>query len=187
MSAKIILGIIGEMGAGKSTITSYLKEKYGAVTFRFSDMLGDILERLHIEPARENFQDLSTALRQTFGEDIMSQDIARDVAEAAADFIITEGVRRPTDVAYLRALPGYRLVSLVAAERTRYERLLKRSEKTDDQTKTWADFQKEGQKETETKIKEVAAGADFIVDNNGPLEELYRQMDEIVAKLRATA
>lgn len=184
MSEKIILGIVGEMGAGKSTVTSYLKGKHNAVTLRFSDMLFDILKRLHIEPLRGNLQQLSTSLRQTFGEDIMSKVIARDVAEAEAAFIITEGVRRPTDVTYLRELPGYRLISIVAEERTRYERTTERTEKADDQTKTWEEFQKEGLEEPEQKIKEVAANADFVIDNNGSLEELYRQVDEVVAKLQ---
>jgi dephospho-CoA kinase len=39
MSQKIILGLVGEIASGKSTVTDYIKQKYGAVSFRFSDIL----------------------------------------------------------------------------------------------------------------------------------------------------
>lgn len=185
MKKKIILGIVGEMAAGKTTVTNYLKEKYGAVTFRFSDMLFDILKRVHVESTRANLQQLSTMLRSAFGEDIMSKVIARDVEEADAQFIITEGVRRPTDVACLQSLHGYALIYITADERARFERTTNRSEKSDDQTKTWEQFQKEGRQESELLIKEIAAKADFILNNNGTALELLARADTIIQKLQS--
>ena len=182
---KLILGLIGEMASGKSTVTSYLKEKYGAVSFRFSDMLRDVLNRVHVETTRENMQTISTLLRQNFGEDLMSKVIALDVAEAAADFIITEGVRRPTDITYLRKVPGFHLVALTAEPRTRYERMTARRENPDDAIKTWEAFHAESQSEPEQKIKEIATEAEFVMDNNGSTESLFHQIDEIVQKLRS--
>ncbi len=181
--SKIVLGLVAEMAGGKTTVTNYLKEKYGAKSFRFSDMLRDILLRLHLENSRQNLQTISTVLRQSFGDDLMSKVIALDVKESTEPFIITEGVRRPSDVTYLKEIPGFHLIAIKADERTRFERIIKRSENPDDQNKTWEEFQKEGQQEAEQKIKEIAALADAVVDNNGGLEELYKQVDEIVNKL----
>lgn len=177
---KIILGLVGEMASGKTTVTEYLKERYGAVSFRFSDMLRDVLARLHMENTRENLQHLSTSLRQTFGDDIMSKVIAADVAAAPARLIITEGVRRPSDVTFLKEIPGYHIVAIVADERTRFERITKRSENPDDQKKSWGEFQKEGQQEAEQKIKEIAVSADMILDNNGSKEALLAQVDAMM-------
>ncbi len=184
MSQKIILGLVGEMAAGKSTVTDYIKEKYGAVSFRFSDMLRDILTRIHVENNRNNLQTISLALRQNFGEDIMSKVLAEDARTSDHAFIITEGVRRPTDVTYLKQLPGFHIIALTADERTRFERLTQRSENADDRTKTWEEFQKDGQAEAEQKIKEIAADADVTIDNNGTLEELYKQVDEAIQKFQ---
>lgn len=180
--SKVIIGLVGEMAAGKTTVTDYLKEKYGAVSFRFSDMLRDMLARLHMENTRENLQQISTALRHTFGDDIMSKVIAEDVKAATAPFIITEGVRRPSDVAYLKTIPGYRIVAIAANERTRYERIIQRSENPDDQKKSWEEFQAEGKREAEQKIKEIAASADMVLDNNGSKETLYKQVDALMNK-----
>ena len=183
INEKIILGLVGEMAAGKTTVTNYLKEKHGAVTFRFSDMLRDILKRIHVEPLRNHLQNLSTFLRQTYGEDIMSKVIAKDVEESDAPIIITEGIRRPTDITHLKQLPGFYIIVISADERIRFERITKRSENPDDQKKTWNEFQREGQQESEQKIKEIAAEADYRVDNNGTVEELHKQIDIILEKI----
>lgn len=180
---KIILGLVGEMAAGKSTVTQYLKEKHDAVTFRFSDTLRDLLNRLHLEHSRANMQVLSTLLRQAFGDDILSKNIALDVTASSAPFIITEGIRRPSDIAYLKALPGFRLVAITADARTRYERMTKRSENPDDQSKTWETFQAESNQESESKIREIMGSADATIDNNGSTEDLYKQIDMIIEKL----
>ena len=179
---KIIIGLVGEMGAGKTTATNYLKQKYGAVSFRFSDALRDVLNRLHLEHTRENLQTLSTFFRQNFGEDILSKILAEDVKKTDASLIITEGIRRPTDVTYLKALDNFFIVALNVDERARYERIVERSENPDDHSKTWEQFQAEGRQEAEQKIAEIAAEATETIDNNGSLENLYRQLDGLVTR-----
>ncbi|PIR75708.1 MAG: hypothetical protein CO030_02565 [Candidatus Magasanikbacteria bacterium CG_4_9_14_0_2_um_filter_42_11] len=179
---KLILGITGNMAAGKTTITDYIKERYGGVSFRFSTMLRDVLSRIHVEETRDNLQQLSTFLRSTFGEDLMSKVIAEDVKEATDTIIIVEGVRRPSDVAYLKEIPGFHLIAVTADIRTRFDRITKRSENPDDQTKTFEVFEKEQTQEAEIKIDEISRDAEVVIDNNGSLEELYTQVDEFVLK-----
>lgn len=178
---KIVLGIVGEMGAGKSTITEYIKQKYGAVSFRFSDMLTDIAKRLYLEPTRPNLQMISSMLRQTISQDIMSKVIMHDAQNATADIIIVEGIRRPSDITYLKELPNFKLIGLTADERIRYERVCLRSEKPDDQTKTWEEFQKEGLAEAELEIQNIKAEADFQIDNNGNKETLFAEAEKILS------
>ena len=171
------------MAAGKSTVTNYIKEKHGAVTFRFSDMLRDVLTRLHLETSRANMQTISTLLRQQFGDDLMSKVIAADVAEADAPLIITEGIRRPSDITYLKQVPGFVLVALTADPKVRFERITKRTENPDDATKTWEQFEQEQKQEAEQKIKELMQDADFTIDNDGTKKELFEHTDAILKKL----
>ena len=67
---KIILGLAGEMASGKGTVAKYAATKYGAKSWRFSTMLRDVLDRLLLEQSRDNLQNLSTVLRQNFGEEL---------------------------------------------------------------------------------------------------------------------
>jgi len=98
---KIVIGIIGEIGSGKGAAARYFHEKYGSENFRFSTMLRDIMRRLHLPETRENMQTVSTMLRQTFGEDLLARVIFDDVTESSAELIVTEGIRRPSDIDYL--------------------------------------------------------------------------------------
>jgi len=76
---KIILALAGEMGCGKGTLTKYLVAKYDAEVYRFSNPLRDILDRMHREKSRDTMQQLSTALRQIFGDDVLSEIILADI------------------------------------------------------------------------------------------------------------
>lgn len=181
---KLILGFVGEISCGKSTATEYLKNKYSAVTFKFSDCLRDVASRMHIEKTRENLQLISTVLRQNFGDDLLSKVLAEDVRNADAEIIITEGVRRLSDITYLKDVPGFKLIAIKTDERIRFERLTQRSENVDDKNRTWEEFQKDGQRETELRIKETMDQADFTLDNNGSAEELYAQIDALMTQLQ---
>ncbi len=182
--SKTILGFVGEISCGKSTATEYLKNKYNAVTFKFSDSLRDVASRMHIEQSRVNLQTLSTILRQNFGENLLSKILAEDVRNADAKIIITEGVRRPSDIVYLKDVPGFKLIAITADARIRFERLTGRSENIDDKNKTWEEFQKDSQRETELQIKDTMDQADFTLDNSGSAEDLYAQIDTLMAKLQ---
>lgn len=182
INKKIILGITGEMGAGKTTVTEYIKSKHGGVSFRFSTMLRDILERMHLEHTRENLQILSTCLRSQFGDDLMSKVIAKDVEHATNNIIIVEGIRRPSDVTYLKHLPRFYLIAIDANLKTRYERIIKRNENPDDQKKTFKQFQIEQSQESEKKIRDIMKDAEIIIDNNSNKHALYADVEKIVSK-----
>ncbi len=178
---KIILGITGEIASGKTTITEYIKKHHGGVSFRFSTMLRDCLKRIHVEESRENLQHLSTFLRGQYGEDLMSKVIAKDVEAATNALIIVEGIRRQSDVAYLKELDGFHLIAVDADLRTRYERIIQRSENPDDQGKTFETFQAEQSQESEGKIQEIMEEAEVVINNNGDLDALYKQVDSIIS------
>ncbi len=180
----IILGLVGEIGSGKTTLTNYLKERYHARTFRFSDIMRDVLIRLHLEPSRTNLQDLSTVLRQQFGDDIFSKVMAADVVATTEEFVVVEGIRRPSDTRYLQMLSNFTIVAVEAAERTRFERITGRTEKPDDQQKTWEQFQKDGAQESESEITAIKTQAKYVVDNNGTIKDTFAQIEQIIAKLK---
>jgi len=179
---KLILGIAGEIASGKGTVTQYIINEHKANSYRFSDMLRDILKRLYTEHSRENMQKLSTAIRENYGEDIMAKVMMEDVKNDNHDIVIVEGIRRLADILYLKKLSGYKLVYIEADMEKRYERIIHRDENPDDKGKTFKEFSQEHEQESELQIKDLKNYADFVLDNNGEFKDLYKQIDEIVKK-----
>ncbi len=181
---KIILGLAGEMASGKGTTAKYLTKKYKSQAYRFSTALREVARRMYLEENRENLQKLSTIFRQNFFDDILSAVIAKDIKKDKNNIIAVDGVRRMADVTYLKKFSGFKLVYIDAKLDKRYERIVKRSENTDDHKKTFKQFKKDHQREAETQVKNLKKQADFIIDNNGSFRKLYAQIDELVKTIK---
>ena len=182
---KLVIGFVGLIASGKGTATDYLKINYGAAAYRFSTILRDLCSRLYLEHSRDNMQTMSTAIRAYFGEDRLSRVMAEDVKNNPNRIVCIDGVRRPGDVRNLREIPGFILVNIFADMDKRYERIIKRGENTDDAKKTFEEFKKDHEKEAELQIADIAKEANEVIDNNGTIEDLQRQIDALIKKYEA--
>lgn len=178
--AKLIIGITGEMASGKTFSARYLTDKYQAQSFRFSTPMREIANRLYLETTRDNLAALSLALRQTFGEDIFSKVIARDADKSQSSLVVIDGVRRLADVAELKKLPQFVLIYIESDLKIRFDRLTSRGENADDFGKTWEQFEKDQQIETETQIRSLKEASSIVIKNDGTAEELHQALDKIV-------
>lgn len=180
---KIIIGLTGQIACGKGVIKKFLIEKYNASDYRFSTILRDVLTRLNIEQSRENIQKMSTLLRQTFGEDLLAKVMANDVKNDINNFIVIDGIRRMADIEYLKEIPGFFLVSIEANQKLRHQRVIERNENPGDDKKTFEDFLKDENAETEQQIPETMSKANFIINNDGTWDELWKQIHQLVKKI----
>jgi len=179
---KIIIGLVGQMASGKGTVAEYLRDKHGAEFFTFSAPLRDVLKRVHLETSRANLQKISTALRELFGQKLLSEIIAQDVGGSSKKLVVIDGIRRFSDIEFLRDLPGFVLVKITADEKIRYERLVKRAQNQNDKEKTFEQFIADHQAEPELEIPKVMAEAKGVIDNNGDKDTLYAQVEKILTR-----
>lgn len=177
---KIILGFVGEIASGKGTSAAYLMEKYGANDHRFSAPLRDVLNRISIDTTRENLQNLSSCLRQTFGQNLLAHIITEDAKKDEHKIVIIDGIRRNPDIEYLEKLPEFKLIYITADPKLRFERLLGRGQNSDDKTKTYDQFLKDHEAEAEKDIPTVSANADYKIINDGELDSLHNKLDEML-------
>jgi dephospho-CoA kinase len=176
---KKIIGLIGEMGAGKDTACSYIKENYKNVYFlKFSDALTEILKMFFDEVKREDQQWLSSSLREKFGQDILVKALVKKIEGIGDGIIILNGVRRPDDFKALRSIGG-KLIYVTSDPKIRWERVKIRGEKADDDV-PFEKFIEMGKAEAESLISAIGAEADFKLDNNGSKEQLYEQIKKII-------
>lgn len=181
MPRKVIIGLVGHIASGKGTAVTYLEQKYGAANYRFSTVLRDLLDRLYLDQTRENIVVMSETIRQSFGNDILTTTLLQDALNDPNPIIILDGIRRVQELPALFARPEFVLVEIAADPQLRYERLTKRSENADDQTKTYAQFLADEQRSTEVTIGEVAAQAHVRLDNNGDSTHLHKQLDALIS------
>lgn len=182
--AKMILGLVGPIACGKDTVKKYLENRYNAESCRFSSILRDILSRIKVPTSRENVQKISTILRQNFGEDVLARVIADDVFRFKSDVVVVDGVRRAADIVHLQKLPEFSLLAIDASPKIRYERLVKRNENVGDDQKTYEQFLKDHEYETELDIPALMKKSKYRVDNGGSFADLYAQVDAIIAKIK---
>ena len=179
---KIIFGFVGQMASGKDTAANYLEKKYNGKNYSFSGMLADVLKRFYLELNRDNYVKISEGLREKFGDDLLSKTLAEDIKKDEHQIISVSNVRRPNDVKFLKDLPGFVLVEIFAEPKTRFDRLTKRGEKSDDNNKTYEQFLADHQRSTELTIDSISKEAIEKIDNNGTFEMLYQQLDELVER-----
>lgn len=181
---KIIIGVAGEIASGKDTVGKYIAEKYGALPLRFSQVLRDILDRMQLPQNRENMAKLSLHLRKAFGEDILSKAILVEAEKSPNDIVVVDGVRRLPDIIHMETDEHFYFVYVETSSETRYERIIKRRQNTDDAEKTPVQFEKDAKLESELQIRDLKERADYVINNDGTLEELQAQVDKIVEELK---
>jgi dephospho-CoA kinase len=182
---KTVIGITGNIGSGKGTVTEYLTQKYEAGTVAYTNILKDILERLHLANERKNLADLAESLRNTFGADILSRVLEKDIQNKDGEIIVFDGIRKKAELDYFKnKIDNFFFVFVDVPIEIAYRRLIKRGEKTDDLTKTFAEFQKDQLRPADKDVPGLKRYADFVIDNSESLEKTFEQIDEMMVAIR---
>ena len=179
---KIVIGVVGENGAGKSTFSKILSDSFIMAPSSFissiksSDVLAEVLNILRQPVTRENLQKLPIALAQYFGDGFLSSAVEERMLNSDAKIVIFDGVRWPSDVRMLRTFPHNFLVYIASDLEIRYERLKNRKEKLEEKDLSLEEFKKQELASTEVLIRQVGAAANYKIRNNGAFEEFRKKV-----------
>lgn len=180
---KIVLGIVGEIAAGKGEFSRYVGKRFGASAYRSSEALRDILKRMHLSETRENIQKTSTMIRKFFGEDIISRINVEDVRDSTSEMVAIDGLRREEDFLHFRKEFDFKVVYVESDIEKRFRRISKRAENSDDAGKTFSEFKRDNKREAEQRIKGLKDGADYVIENNGTLREFHESIDGLMGEI----
>lgn len=180
----LVLGLTGEKIGGKTTLSHYLMDKYGAKHYRFSKILDDLLERLYLPNSRDNQIAIVQAIRKEFGTEILAHVLKKDIQEDAAEIAVIDGIRFQEEVDILKNLPGFHLIYVTAPLEERFKRIKGRQEKADDQGMTFEKFKEQETAATEVNIQNLKEDADEIINNDQSLEDFYLKIEEVYNKLK---
>lgn len=176
---KYVIGLIGEIASGKGAACEHISKKYAASSYSFSDILRDILYRIHLTNTRENLQSLGVAIRASFGDGILADCLREDVIEDHTDIIVVDGVRYPYEVDMIRSFEHNLLIYVSAPQEIRYKRCISRGTRGEKKI-TLEEFAVSESGATEGKISAIAKKADVVVENTTTLDEFYQKIDDIL-------
>jgi dephospho-CoA kinase len=171
---KIFIGITGEMGSGKNSLSYLLEKHFRAEVFVSSQFLMRALRIFLDEISRNDLIWFVKKLTAKYGNDIISKTIFRAMRHSEKKITVFNGVRLASDYSILRKEKGI-LVYVTADSKLRWKRTLEREEKSDDGA-SYKAFMKMHQAETEKYIPQLGAKADYVLNNDGTLEELEKKM-----------
>ncbi len=181
--AKKIIGVAGMPGAGKSLVVKAAYE-LGFKVVVMGDEVREEAKRRGIEATPENLGRLMLELREMEGPASIAKRCLRKIQKAKEDFVLVDGVRSMYEVEeFKKHFPNFILLAVHASPETRFRRLFKRR-RSDDPVK-WKNFVERDNRELKVGLGNVIALADYVLVNEGGMEEfveMAKQFLENVAK-----
>lgn len=180
-----IIGITGTLGAGKGTIVEFLKEK-GFKHFSARDFLIKEIKRRGMEANRDSMTIVANDLREKNSPSYILDELYRK-AEAEGQNSVLESIRTAGEVKSLRIKGDFTLLAVDANQKTRYKRIIKRDSITDKVSFEKFKFDEKREMKSADPNKQNLSickeMADFVIMNDGPIEELKMKIEEILEKI----
>lgn len=168
---RVAIVVSGLPGSGKTIATSVL-ESLGFRVVRMGDVVRKLATSLGISTDRA-----SVEARLRYGMRIVAYEVIKS-AEPIDGIVVIDGVRSLEEVEAIEEVFDKVLVLYVVASREdRFRRLSARGR--EDDPKTWSDFLAREYRELKFGVANVISRADYILVNDGTVEEFSRRVKNI--------
>lgn len=172
---RVVIGLCGEIAAGKTTLAEYLKFKYGFRTKRYSEILKRMLGE---NPSREELQRLGLEISNDPPRQRELSKIIISEMEQDKSYVI-DGLRQLEDFEEMKNYfkEDFILIFIEANYKTRLKRYrINNSSVTDE------GFFIINHHKVERRIPMLSAKADHVLKNNSGYNILFRQIEEILKR-----
>jgi dephospho-CoA kinase len=176
-----IVGAIGQIGSGKDTVVKHISTKLSIPIISIGDIVREIAKSEGLPLTRQNLQKLTEKYFERFGRTYFIDETIRKIKCARHNKILITGIRTITDITTLRKnfADDFILILVTANKSKRFQRLKLRGELRD--PKTWLEFLEQDRNEEKIfQLSEAGKLADYRIDNNGSMEELFQKIDKVI-------
>lgn len=166
-------------GSGKEEFIRVAR-KLGFDVIRMGDLVREEAEKRGLRMDDRSVGNLANEEREIFGQGIWA---VRTLPKIRGQQIIIDGIRGIAEIEVFRkAFPTNTIVvSIEANSRIRYERIMQRRRK--DATLTEEQFEERDEREKRWGIEQAMSEADFVIPNEGTLEEYQREAEKVLEEI----
>jgi dephospho-CoA kinase len=181
MNDKLVIGLAGMPGAGKSLVVNVAKEaSYGVVVM--GDVVREEAERKNMKPTPENLGKIMLELRQKEGNNIIAKKCTSKIESTRESKVIVDGIRSPSEVEEFRKhFPKFTLIAIQSLPETRFKRLYRR-QRSDD-PKNWKIFHERDTRELSVGLGEAITMGEYRIVNEGEKAVVKEKVREILRKV----
>jgi len=177
-----IIGVIARIAGGKGEVVNYLTQEHGFMSVSFGDMVREEVRAQGLSLGRDN-EDMVSKQKTKDNPNYWREKVSEKVKELinSGVKVVIDGIRYPEDVAYFRNVFGddFFLVFVDRSTEKRFEGIKKRGRPGDPQT--LEEFRKQDERQNELfRLNESIKQADYVLDNNGTIEELHANVDKML-------
>ena len=181
MNDKLVIGLAGMPGSGKSVVVRVAKERRYALVV-MGDIVREEAERRGLKPNPENIGKIMLELRRTEGPAVIAERCIPKIEHATQHKVIIDGIRSLDEIEEFRNhIPRFSLIAVHSSPETRFKRLYHR--RRSDDPGNWEIFHKRDMRELSVGLGNVIAVAEYIIVNEGMLETVEEKVGEIFRRV----
>ncbi len=183
---KLLICIVGMPGSGKSLVAEVARE-LGLPVYNMGDVVREETLKRYGRIMPDLMVEVSKILRNEYGEEVVALRTIERI-DSSKEVIVVDGVRSLREVSVFKNYAREVVVVAVhASPKTRFNRI--RSRRRPGDPDKWSEFVKRDHIELSFGIGDVIALADYMIVNEGSVEdtreyakELFRRLVESVCK-----
>jgi len=182
----LVIGITGTLGAGKGTIVQYLVDQKKFTHFSVRGYLLKEIRIRGIAENRDNMVSVANELRKKHGSSFIVEQLYLEAKQSGENTII-ESIRNTGEIEGLKKLGTFILLAVDASPEIRFKRIVERQSETD--KILFDEFianEKREMQSSDPNAQNISAcmnKADFHLSNDGTLDELHLQIDQVIQQL----
>jgi dephospho-CoA kinase len=183
MSDKLVLGLVGMPGAGKSVVVNVARDNGYAVVV-MGDVVREEARRRGLKPNPENLGKIMLELREKEGNNVIAKRSIPEIENAKELKVIIDGIRSPIEIAeFKKHFLKFTLIAIESSEEVRFKRLYRR--KRSDDPKNWEIFHERDQRELSVGLGEAITMAEHRIINEeekaivrGKIKQILRRVEQ---------
>jgi dephospho-CoA kinase len=184
MEGFLVIGVVGLQGAGKTEVAR-AAAKLGIPSIHMGEAVIEEVMRRKIELTEANVGETANDLRRLEGPAAIAKRCLPKILRAGegAKAVLVDGIRSEAEVEEFERAFGDRffLIAVEAGEQTRYRRVMGRRRLDD--ASSFEEFIRRDERELKWGLAGAMARADFVLKNEGSIEELHEKVTGVMQKL----